>query len=165
MMKKLHIAIALMIALLASSAFAAVDVQLAITPGTINAGDQVSMFMSIANMGDADAVAALTVSISFMGYEVGPLNGDLPLAAGQELSHEFSFVAPALPVSGTLIITVTATAGSVTNTATATVDLVGTGLGGYGGLNTLGDTLVGQLSGAPAGPQSATFGDLKALFR
>jgi len=125
----------------------------------------VNMFMSIANMGDADAVAALTVSISFMGYEVGPLNGDLPLAAGEELSHEFGFIAPPLPVSGTLVITVTATAGSVTNSATATVDIVGTGFGGYGSLNDLGDTLVGQLSETPSGPQDATFGDLKALFR
>ena len=165
-MKKLSLAFLAIVIFTAGSALAAVDVELAFAPDTVAPGDEVQMFSSIANMGDAETVADLEVTISFMGYEVGPLAGELPLAAGEELSQEFAFMVPPLPMDGTMMITISATADGVTNTATATLTIVAdAGTVGFGGLDDLGDDLVKSLSSAPVGVQDASFGELKAMFR
>ncbi len=165
-MPKTALAILMITIFAFGSALAAVDVELAFSPDTVMAGDQVSMFSSVANMGDTETVASIEVSITFMDYEVGPLAGDLPLAAGEELSQEMAFIVPPLPVGGTLVITVSATADGVTDTATAMLTVVAdAGASGFSGLDDLGDTLINQLASEPAADTSASFGALKAMFR
>jgi hypothetical protein len=165
-MRKLAIMTLAVVVCMSGAALAAVDVEMAFAPDTVAPGDEVQMFSSIANMGDAETVAALEISISFMGYEVGPLMGEMPLAAGEELSQEFAFIAPPLPMSGTMEITISATADGVTNTSTATLNIVvEEGVTSFDGLDSLGDDLISKMSGTALPDDSATFGGLKAMFR
>ena len=153
-------------AFLAGGAWAACDVELAFTPDTVAAGDEVTMFASIANLGDQDTMADLVISVTFMDYEVGPLEGQMPLAAGEELSNEATFVVPPLPYGGTLTITVTATCDGVSDTATATLTVeADASATGYDGLDEVGRDILAGFDSAPVPDDAASFGELKALYR
>ena len=105
-------------------AFAQVDVELGFEPSEAAPGDEVAFFASLANHGDAAVDADLALTVTFGTFEFGPIAGQVSLAAGEELSSELSFVVPPLPATGTLTITVVATAGDFTDTATASLTLV-----------------------------------------
>ncbi len=151
---------------LAGTALAECDVELAFSPDTAAAGDQVTLFASIANLGDEDAVADIELSVSFMDYEFGPFMAQMPLAAGEELSHEMMFMVPALPMAGTLSITVTATCNGMSDTATATLTVeAAEGATGFDGLGVIGPELISSFGGEPTSDEDATFGELKAMYR
>jgi hypothetical protein len=108
----------------ASAAHAQIDVELAFDPTEVMPGDVVHVFASIANLGDEAVVADIELTITFNEWEFGPFYGSLPLAAGEELSREFAFPVPHVPVGGDLTITITATAGEYSDTATATLTII-----------------------------------------
>ncbi|MEN8008222.1 MAG: hypothetical protein ABFS42_14470 [Candidatus Krumholzibacteriota bacterium] len=165
-MRRLIIATLLVSLGLAGSAMAACDVELGFSPDVAAPGDMVTMFVSIANLGDTDEIADIEIMITFMGYEVGPLMGQLPLAAGEELSQECTFMVPPLPMGGTLSISVTATCGGMSDTATASLTIeVPEGSAGFDGLDGVGAQLLSDIASSPVGVENATFGDVKALFR
>ncbi len=121
----LAIAVAtLVLALGATSALAQIDVNMAFDPTEASAGDQVSFFVSVANLGDAAVVADLEITVSFGTFTFGPIGGMLPLAAGQELSHEIVLFVPPLPTGGDLTISLTATADGFSDSATATLTVL-----------------------------------------
>ncbi len=124
-MRKLVLATMLLTMGLAGTAMAAVDMELAFSPDTAAPGDAVTLFTSIANMGDADEVVPFTVTITYGEFIIGPVEGSMALAAGQELTNEYTFLVPALPYGGDLVIEVSATtADGVTTTASATLTIV-----------------------------------------
>jgi hypothetical protein len=166
-MRKLMIpALSLLILISASAALAQIDVELAFTPSVAAIGDQVTFFAAIANLGDTEVLAQIDLTISSGGLVVGPLTGLLPLAAGQELSTEFSFTVPPLAPEGDLTITVTATADGYSDTATATLTVTGTG-GTEADAGELADIGASILTGfqdvLPV--QETTLGTVKELFR
>ncbi len=164
-MKKMVIA-SLLVLGLASVALAQIDVNMAFDPAVAAPGDQVTFFTSIANLGDEDVIADIAVTVAFADYTFGPVEGQLPLAAGQELSREFTFMVPPLPYGGTLTITVTATAGDFTDTATATltVEVPEGGQGDPSNIDAIGEQILNELQGTlPA--QELSFSNLKALYR
>jgi len=164
-MKTLVIA-SLLVLGLATVAAAQIDVNMAFDPAVAAPGDQVAFFASVANLGDEDVTAAIDVTVSFADYTFGPVSGDLPLAAGQDLSDEFAFVVPPLPYGGTLTITVTATAGDFSDSATAalTVNVPQGGSGDPSNIDAVGQQLITALQGALPRDE-LSFGALKALYR
>lgn len=150
----------------ASTAFAQIDVEMAFDPTEAAAGDEVSFFVSVANLGDEAVLADLELTLSFGDFTVGPILGKLPLAAGEELSQELMLVVPALPTGGDLTIELTATAGEFSDTATATLTILGEGSGSTAqGIQGLGDAIQQSLiAGGTVGAESSSFGELKVRY-
>jgi len=150
----------------AGGAMAACAVDLAFSPDVAAPGDEVTLFVSIANLGDTDEIADIEITVTFMEYEVGPLMGQLPLAAGEELSQELAFIVPPVPMGGTLTITVTATCGGMSDTATATLTIdAPTGSAGFEGLDGLGADLMSGIASSPVSVENTSLGGVKALYR
>lgn len=122
-MKRMAMLFAL-VALCASAAVAQIDVDLAFDPTEAAPGDEVGIFMAIANLGDEAVVAEIELYATYNEYEFGPLTGNLPLAAGEEMSKEMVFIVPFVPESGDLVISVTATAGEYSDTAEAVLTII-----------------------------------------
>ena len=114
--------------LVASAAFAQVDVELAFDPAEAYPGDTVSFFAAITNLGDEAADMDLGMTFAWEEWEFGPFPGVLPLAAGEELSTEFDFMIPPFPFGGTLTITIVATAGEYSDTAIASLTILSDGI-------------------------------------
>ncbi len=148
----------------ASAAMAQVDVNLAFDPTTAQPGDQVSFFASVANLGSEQVLADLALTVQVGAFKLGPIGGKLPLAAGQELSREISFVVPPLPMGGDLTITVTATAGESTDTASATLTVVAGQTAG-GNAATIGPDILKAFGVGTADSEPATIGQLKQEYR
>lgn len=168
MRKMLHLTVAtLLVAFAATAAVAQIDVELAFDPDVAHPGDTVMLFTSIANLGDEDVVADIEVSIEVMGEIFGPFGGSLPLAAGEELSREFAFIIPPLEESGDLTITVTATAGEWSDTASATLTVVVDGgmTANPDDIADIGTDLVKHLGGSAATDTQLSLGELKHLYR
>ena len=108
----------------AGAALAQVDVELAFTPDRAAPGQQVTLFASLANLSSEPVRANFTVAITLGRLSTGAMPFVVPLAAGAERSAEIPFVVPMLPMGGTMTITVTATAGGATDTATASLTIV-----------------------------------------
>ena len=106
-MKRLAMILALL-ALSASAAVADLALEMAFAPDVASPGDEVAFFASIANLGDEAVVAELEFMAYFNDIEFGPITGNLPLAAGEELSKEIAFIVPQVPEEGDLLIIVTA---------------------------------------------------------
>jgi len=113
----------------AGSALAQIDVELAFDPTEVYPGDTVTLFASIAWMGDEPVVAELSMTALFDEYEIGPFSAPLPLAAGEELSHEFSFWVPPIPIQGDLTLILEAVAGDYSDSATAVLTILSDGDG------------------------------------
>jgi uncharacterized membrane protein len=127
-MRKLTIPVlSLLLLFSATTALAQIDVEVAFSPTEVSIGDEVTFFAAVINLGDTEVLAQIDLTIESGGLFVGPLTGFLPLAAGQELSTEFTFTVPPLTPNGNLTITVTATAGEYSDTATATLTVVAEG--------------------------------------
>jgi hypothetical protein len=159
--------LALLVALGATAAQAQIDVELAFDPDVAAPGDMVTLFASIANLGDEAVVADLEVTVEAGDVVVGPLFGQVPLAAGEELSAELVFIVPPVPEGGTLTITVTATAGEYTDTAVATLTVVvgGGQAASARDLRYIGEGLVNQLGESAPTDQGITLGGLKHLYQ
>lgn len=156
-----------LIALGAGTAAAQIDVNLGFTPNTASSGQSVTFFSSVANLGAEPVTATLELTIAIGGFNIGPIRTNTSLAAGQERSVERAFTIPSFLPAGTLSLTLRGTAGSSSDTATASLTIVnptavtptaeqlrafGTGI-----LDGMGTT---PLSGA-----TNTFGVIKSLYR
>ena len=157
----------LLVAVSASAALAQIDVEMAFDPAEVHAGDTVTFFIGIANLGDADVVADLEMTLVINDMEFGPFPGHLPLAAGEELSHEFSFMVIPLPFDFTMSITVTATAGDFTDTATATLTVYGEegSEGNPEGFAELGQNIMNSLTNTTSENEVKSLGGLKNMYR
>jgi len=151
----------------ASSASAQIDVELVFAPEVAYPGDTVTMFAGISNMGDMDVVADIELMINVNDMDFGPFRGDLDLAAGEELSCEFAFYVPPLPMDVTMTITVTAVAGDDSDTATATLTIIGQegDDSAPGVIDDLGQDMVDAITGATAPSNGKTLGKLKNQYR
>lgn len=109
---------------------ACVDVELAFEPTTVSPFDEVQVFASLENTGDEAGTVELAVTVTFMGQEYGPYLAETVLAAGEEISAEVPFTVPPALAGGTLTIHVEATAGACTDTAVASLEVLGDGLPG-----------------------------------
>jgi len=162
------ISLALMGMLLAASAaWAQVDVDLAFSPDAVAPGDEVTVFFSIANLGDEAVLADVQVDITFGDMTLPTLLGKMPLPAGYENSQEMTFVVPPLPYSGDLTVTVTVTAGQFSDTATDTITILpGTLSVGNQGVQEFGRQLLdGMGANATVPAEAQSIGQLKSSFR
>ena len=156
------------IALGAAAALAQVDVDLAFTPDTATPGQQVTLFASVANLSSEPVRANFVVSITLGKLATGDIPFVLPLAAGMERSAEIPLVVPPLPMGGTLVISVTASAGGATDTATASLTILSgaTKATDATALRALGTRVGTTLSGDSATPtDDASITDVKRLYR
>jgi len=152
----------------AGSAMAQVDVELAFTPDTAAPGESVTLFASIANLSSDPVRANFTVEIALGHLSTGPLPFTLPLAAGKERSVELPFVLPPVRMGGTLTITVTATVGEATDTATASLTIVTSAktTADAATLRDLGTRLGKALADeVPTATNDASMSDVKQLYR
>jgi len=150
----------------AAASLAQIDVELAFDPEVVYPGDTVTMFAGIANLGDTDVVADIELTLTLNDMDFGPFAGQLSLAAGEELSREFSFYIPPVPMDVTLVITVTATAGDYSDTATANLTIMGQdGDDGSETFNDIGQDMVDALTGAAAPSNAKSMGQFKNQYR
>ncbi len=162
------ISLALMGMLLAASAaWAQVDVDLAFSPDAVAPGDEVTVFFSIANLGDEAVIADVALDITFGDQTFPTLLGKMPLPAGYECSKEMTFVVPPLPYSGDLTVTVTVTAGEFTDSATDTITILEGEMGaGSEGVQEIGRQLLDGMGANAAVPAEAqSMGQLKSNFQ
>jgi len=153
----------LTLTLSAGAALACLDVELAFDPAEAAVGEPVTFFASIANLGDVPVDAELELSILWNDFELGPIPGMLPLAAGEELSAELGFIAF---FPGSLTLTLTATAGTCSDTATATLVVTGNGGATAGDVRRLGEALLEELGAiAPVSVEDSSWGSVKGLYR
>lgn len=153
------------VALFAAPAAAQVDVELAFDPASAAPGDMVTFYASVANLGDEAVAADLELMVSFGGFDIGPVTAQLPLAAGEELSLELPLVVPMVISGGDLVITVTATADGMSDSATATLSVTGNMVGNpSAGLAEIADQFATQLSSATTPAAIESVGSMKATW-
>ncbi|MBD3163001.1 MAG: hypothetical protein GF346_11330 [Candidatus Eisenbacteria bacterium] len=95
--------------LLPVQASALVELDLGFEPAEVCPGDDAQFFFSLENVGDQEEMVALSVTVSFGDYVIGPLEGQVPLAAGEEVAREFGMRVPPPAPPGVLRIDVSAT--------------------------------------------------------
>ncbi len=121
---KRMLAIAAVIACLSPAiALALPVVDVGFDPTEVCPGNQVQFFFSLENQGDVQSDVTLSVSFDINGYQFGPFEGVIPMAAGQVISHEIPFYVPQFVPAGYLTVSVTATdaTGSTSDSGTLTV--------------------------------------------
>ncbi len=156
----------LLMVLGASAALAQIDVELAFDPEVAHPGDTVTMFTGIANLGDTDIMVDIELTLTLNEMDFGPFAGQLSLAAGEELSREFAFYIPPVPMDVTLGITVTATAGDYSDTATASLTIMGQeGDDGRETFDEIGQDILDALTGAAAPSNGKSMGQFKNQYR
>lgn len=173
LLQKGSAAMLLTLAVTASVAAAQVDVELAFSPPVVKAGEEVTFFSSISYLGSEATEADVELTFAFGTFEFGPIQGQVPLAAGLERSREFHFVAPPLPMAYTLSITLSVTAGGSTDSTTATLTIEaaeGAGLpfaskDAPTTLRNLGAQLAGSIFDTTTAVQEESFGTVKELYR
>ena len=166
-------AMLLTLALTAGVAAAQVDVELAFDPTLVNAGDEVTFFSSISHLGSEATDADVELSFAFGDFEFAPVQGQVPLSAGLERSREFGFVAPPLPMTYTLSITLSVTAGEATDTTTAMLtiqaaegdNLPFASKDAPTTLRELGEQLAGSIFDETTAVQEESFGAVKERYR
>jgi len=157
----------------AGIAAAQVDVELAFDPPVAQAGDEVTFFSSISHLGSEATQADVELSFTIGEFEFGPMQGQVLLSAGLERSREFSFVAPPLPMTYTLTIHLSVTAGEFTDTTSATLTIEAAAGGGLpfaskdapAALRDLGEQLAGSLFDNTTAVQQESFGAVKERYR
>ena len=108
----------------ASAAFAQTDVELGFSVPSASPGQMVTLFASMANLASDPAVTNFTVTVALGDLSTGPISYSMPIPAGFEKSTEIPFMVPPVPFGGTVNITVAATSGGSTDTATASLTIV-----------------------------------------
>lgn len=108
----------------ASAALAQTDVELAFSVPSASPGQTVTLFASMTNLSSDPAVTNFTVTVSLGDLSTGPIAYSMPIPAGFEKSTEIPFVVPPFPFGGTVSITVAATSGGSTDTATASLTIL-----------------------------------------
>ncbi|MFQ5599950.1 MAG: hypothetical protein ACE5G2_05285 [Candidatus Krumholzibacteriia bacterium] len=161
------VVVALAMTLGTGVAMAQIDAELAFSPAVASPGDPVALFASVANLGDEPVVADVEVTITVGVWTFGPIPGVLPLAAGEERSVELAFIVPPVPMGGELTLTLTASAGEFSDTASATLAIVTTAdASDEEGLRNLGKDLVSALTGKGEDRLAdATLSEFKNLYR
>ncbi|MFO7653484.1 MAG: hypothetical protein R6X25_06645 [Candidatus Krumholzibacteriia bacterium] len=158
---------ALLLVAAATAAQAQIDVEIAFDPAVVDAGGDVTLFTSIENLGNEAVDATLEVTFAVDSYVFGPFTAVVPLAAGELLSHEFTFTAPLLPVDVMLTIDVVATAGEFTDADTATLTITGTqgGTASSDAFEGILQAYTVDLSGSTVGANAASLSDVKKIYR
>lgn len=120
-MKKLVALLAIICVPALASAVPVVD--LGFDPSEVCPGNQVQFFFSLENQGDAASDITVSVTFHINGYDFGPLEGVVPMAAGQLISQEIPFFVPPNVPPGSLGVTVVASdeTGQSTDSGTLTI--------------------------------------------
>lgn len=121
---RLALTAASVLAIGAGAASAQTDVELGFSVPSASPGDKVTLFASMANLASDPAVTNFTVTVAIGDLSIGPLAYSMPIPAGFEKSTEIPFVVPPVAFGGTVNITVAATSGGSTDTATASLTIV-----------------------------------------
>ncbi len=121
---KLFMSIAVAALLLVpASALATLELDLAFDPAEACPGDDVQFFFALENVGGEDEMVEFGVTFVIAEYEFGPFTMEFPLAAGEEIVKEATlFIPPPVPpVTMTVSVTATDSAGTVEDEASLTV--------------------------------------------
>jgi len=156
-----------LIALGARTAVAQIDVNLAFTPGTAISGQSVTFFSSVANMGADPVTAALELTIGFGTFNIGPIRANMSLAAGAEHSVERTFTIPPFMPAGTLTVTLRGTAGSSTDTATASLTITSNAISAPPAdqLRAFGNDILNDMGATALATEARTLSAIKNLYR
>ena len=159
--------VASLVALGAETAAAQIDVNLAFTPDAASSGQSVTFFSSVANLGAEPVAANLELTIGIGSFTIGPIRATMALGAGQERSVERAFTIPALPLSGTLTLTLRGTAGQFSDTATASLTINGsaTSAPAEDQLRAFGNDVLDAMGATPLAAEPKTMGAIKSLYR
>ncbi len=152
--------------LIAGAASAQFTVDMSFDPDVAASGDAVTFAVSIVNTDPDPVDLDIALTASYGDFVIGPLPLTIPLPPFGDLSTSFSFIVPQLPYDGTLSLTLDATDGSYSTSATASLTIVTDG-SGDGSLLALGD-VTGQMMqslSAPVGNEDATMSQVKTLYR
>ena len=155
------------IALGAQTAAAQIDVNLAFNPDAVSPGQCVTFFSSVANLGTEPVTACLGLTVKIAGCTFGPIRATRCLGAGQECSTECRFTIPWFMPAGTLTLSLTGTAGTSSDCATAslTVNCNSTAAPTTDQLRTFGDDVLAAVAATPVATESNTFSAVKNLYR
>jgi|CXWL01.1.fsa_nt_gi hypothetical protein len=156
-----------LIALGARTAAAQIDVNLAFTPDTASPGQSVTFFSSVANLGADPVTANLELTIGIGAFNIGPIRANMPLAAGAERSVERAFTIPSFLPAGTLTLTLRGTAGSSTDTATASLTITSNVVSAPAEdqLRAFGNDILDGMGATPLTTEAKTFSVIKGLYR
>jgi hypothetical protein len=111
-------------ALMPGQAQSALELDMGFDPAQACPGEQVNFFFSLENVGDAEEMVTLSVTVSFGDLVIGPVEGQFPLAAGEEIAWEFGIMLPPPTPPGTLVIEATATDSDGSVEAIAELEIV-----------------------------------------
>ncbi len=102
------LALAVLALLLPARASALLELDMGFDPAQVCPGDQVQFFFALENVGTTAETVIFTVNVQFGQFTVGPFTAQFPLAAGEQIAREFTFMVP--PPAPPGILTMTATA-------------------------------------------------------
>lgn len=160
-------------AVLASIAFADVQVKIAVSPTTIPQCSQGQLFTALANTGTQPILVKVCFALVRGTTTVfGPVCGHLSLAAGERRAHEFNFIVPRLLPPGDYAFAVAADAsdGTSDHAAAPFTVVAGTCPGAAAqpdGSSLLNDALqsTGAQPDSPAPVPQSSWGKIKILYR
>ncbi len=154
--------------LAASAASAQVDVELAFDPPTASPGDVVALVASMENKAPEEVMADLELSIVWGGFSYAVIANSVPIAAGAKVGGELPFFVP--PFLDQLTLSLTATVGELSDTATATLTVLGASKAASAKTSVLRGLArdTATMLGAPQSSdatESSTFGEIKRRYR
>lgn len=155
------------VAMAATSAMAQIAVNISFDPTSASAGDEVHLYVSVANQGADPVLADIDLTVTLGDFSVGPILGKLPLDGGAELSRDVSMVIPPAPVSGDLTLDLAASAGEFEDSSSTTLTLMSSS----GGTTDEGLTVLAQqlftgmgITATSTPTEQTSFGGLKQTF-
>ncbi len=160
-------------AALATAALADVQIQLAISPSSIPQCGTGQLMVALGNTGTSPVAARVCFSFQKNGVTIfGPACGRVYLAAGEQRTHNFTFIIPSLMPAGSyaLVASATGSDGSTSQSTAAFTVTAGTCLPGASIVT--GDAAlqsailgIGAQPDAPLPVKPSTWGTLKIRYR